>query len=111
MSDDYVKYRGKCKEMSEALILNNPHLRLVRGHYIDHIWPDQPHWWCVDAEGNIIDPTKDQFPSKGTGEYVEFSGLATCEHCGKQVHEDDIRQTAGRHVYCSGECFYSAVCS
>ena len=35
---DYLKYRGKCKEMSEALVANNPALRLVRGHYWCPIW-------------------------------------------------------------------------
>jgi hypothetical protein len=33
---DYMKYRGKCKEMSEALVKENPKLRLVRGHYYCH---------------------------------------------------------------------------
>ena len=33
--DDYQRYRGKCKEMSEALIAADPSLRLVRGHYYD----------------------------------------------------------------------------
>jgi len=30
---DYEKYRGKCKEFSEALIKKDPTLRLVRGPF------------------------------------------------------------------------------
>jgi hypothetical protein len=28
---DYVKYRGKCKELAEDLVRRRPGLRLVRG--------------------------------------------------------------------------------
>lgn len=30
---DYAKYRGKCKEMSEEAVAQDPSLRLVRGYY------------------------------------------------------------------------------
>lgn len=104
---DYVKYRGKCKEMSEALIAENPTLRLVRGHYYDGLWGKQGHWWCVDPEGNIIDPTKDQFPSKGQGSYVEFDGWYRCEECDKRVHES--KAYFDSHVFCSERCFKRCV--
>ncbi|QIG71244.1 hypothetical protein EVB32_137 [Rhizobium phage RHph_TM39] len=31
---------------------------------------DQPHFWCKDSEGNIIDPTREQF-GPGPYEYEE----------------------------------------
>ena len=37
-SENYRKYRGKCKEMCEEWLLKYPELILVRGHYIC------PHW-------------------------------------------------------------------
>jgi hypothetical protein len=68
MIEDYLKYRGKCKEFCEALIKQDSTLTLVRGHYFCPLWSsDEQHWWCVDSAGRIIDPTKDQFPSKGIG--------------------------------------------
>ena len=79
--DDYIKYRGKCKEYCEALIAKDPTLKIKRGYYYDPVWEDQQHWWCVDSKGNIIDPTKDQFPSKGTGIYTECDGTFNCSDC------------------------------
>ena len=102
-TNDYVRYRGKCKEMSEALIVVDPSLRLVRGYYHDLFWGRQQHWWCVKADGTIVDPTKDQFPTKGAGCYEEFDGSVECEYCGKSTTEDEACFN-GHHVYCSGEC-------
>lgn len=63
-ADDYLKYRGKCKEFCEAAIAKDSALALVRGHYFDFQWGEQPHWWTVRTDGTIYDPTKDQFPSR-----------------------------------------------
>ena len=102
---DYMKYRGKCKEMSEALVKADPSLRLVRGHYYCHAWGEQPHWWCEDKDGNIVDPTKDQFPSKGHGAYVEFDGNMNCDECGKDmVEKDAIIMGNGNYAVCSNRC-------
>lgn len=105
---DYAKYRGKCKEMSEALVDNDPSLRLVRGHYFDVFWGMQPHWWCEDKDGKIVDPTKDQFPTKGTGKYFEFDGWFKCEQCDERIHEDEA-YIDGHHVFCSEKCFRRCV--
>jgi len=103
MENDYLKYRGKCKEMSEAAVAADPTLTLVRGHYHCPLWGEQPHWWTVRQDGTIYDPTKNQFPSKGIGEYVPFNGTVSCEQCGKEVHEDDA-VLYGNYAFCSGEC-------
>jgi hypothetical protein len=34
------------------------------------IWGARDHFWCVDGEDNVVDPTASQFPSKGTGVYA-----------------------------------------
>lgn len=103
LEDDYHKYRGKCKEMSEALIKADPALILVRGYYICPIWGEQQHWWTKKADGTIIDPTKYQFPSKGTGEYIEFDGTIECSNCGKKILEEDA-DIEGRYAFCSMKC-------
>lgn len=101
---DYMKYRGRCKEFSEALCQKDPTLRLVRGHYFCPIWGEQAHWWCERPDGTIVDPTKDQFPSKGIGQYVEFDGKFSCEFCGNEVLEEDACMVE-HHVYCSDRCY------
>lgn len=100
---DYLKYRGKCKEMSEALVRADPTLRLVRGHYYCYSWGEQAHWWCEDENGKVVDPTAKQFPSKGAGEYVEFNGWLSCVECGKEVQEQDAR-IEGSYGFCSTKC-------
>lgn len=102
-ADDYTKYRGKCKEMSEALIEADPSLTLVRGYYHCPFWGEQPHWWTKKPDGTIIDPTKNQFPSKGIGEYVEFDGTVCCANCGKQMQEKEA-DIEGRYAFCSYTC-------
>lgn len=101
---DYEKYRGKCKEMSEALCAEDPTLRLVRGHYYCPIWnTEEPHWWCEKPDGTVVDPTKLQFGSKGLGTYTEFNGICECAECGKEVPEE-IARIDGRYAFCSTKC-------
>ena len=107
-NSDYLKYRGKCKELSEELVKNDPTLILVKGWYYCPIWGEQPHWWCKDVNGKIYDPSVLQFPSNGLGEYVEFNGEYNCEYCDKTVKEENVYNN-GHHVYCSYDCAYSDV--
>ena len=100
---DYVKYRGKCKEFCEKAILEDHTLTLVRGHYYDPMWGEQQHWWTTRPDGTIFDPTKDQFPSKGNGEYVPFNGIIICEYCGDEKPEEEAH-IVGSHPYCSYAC-------
>lgn len=99
----YQLYRGKCKEMSEALVAADPTLTLVRGHYYCPFWGEQPHWWCKRSDGIVVDPTKDQFPSRGAGVYVEFDGMVRCSNCNKEMREEDAE-------YESNYCFCSYTC-
>lgn len=100
---DYIKYRGKCYEMCMNLILDDPTLTMVRGHYYCPIWnTDEQHWWCVKPNGEIVDPTKLQFRSKGNGIYTPFNGMVSCEYCGKELPEVDA-YFVDHHVYCSYE--------
>ena len=105
---DYMKYRGKCREMSEALVAEDPSLRLVRGYYHCPIWGRQEHWWTEKPDGTVVDPTAKQFPSKGIGEYEEFDGLLYCENCGMEVTEEQA-YIDGHHVFCSSTCYGLAV--
>lgn len=100
---DYLKYRGKCKEMSEELVAKDPTLTLVRGHYLCPFWGEQPHWWTEKTDGTIVDPTKLQFPSKGLGEYIPFNGMVICAECGKEIHESKA-DFASNYAFCSYTC-------
>lgn len=101
----YKIYRGKCKEACEALQKVLPELRLVRGYYFDPIWnKEEPHWWLVDADGRITDPTKYQFPTAGqTSFYREFDGTIECANCGRSVLEEEA-SIEGNYAFCSSLC-------
>jgi hypothetical protein len=63
----------------------------------------------VRQNGEIYDPTKDQFPSYALPElYEEFDGYFRCETCGKRVAEQTAR-FAGSHPFCSYDCFCKGV--
>ena len=97
---DYLNYRGKCKEYSTELCTKDSTLTLVRGYYYCPIWnTKEPHWWCENLNGDIIDPTKEQFPSKGLGEYEKFNGLVECAECGKLMKEEDAKYES-RYAFC-----------
>ena len=101
---DYAKYRGKCKEYCEELMDNDSSLTLVRGYYHCPMWGKQEHWWCKDSDGNIVDPTVNQFPTKGAAaEYEEFNGLIECANCGKEVTEEEAIFESN-YGFCSGTC-------
>ena len=104
-TSDYATYRGKCKELAEEAVKNDPSLRLVRGWYHCPLWGKQAHWWAQTPDGAIVDPSVKQFPTAGAGAtYQEFDGTVECEYCGKSILLDDAYRE-GRHVYCSYSCF------
>lgn len=101
---------GKCAKVTLAMQAEFPELTRVRGHYYCTAWGEREHWWLVDSDGGIVDPTKDQFPSKGNGHYepwVEGSPEPTgmCPNCGDLVYD-------GREL-CSSRCAdaYVAFCT
>lgn len=101
---DYIKYRGKCLGMCREAMKDNPSLRLVRGYYYCPIWnKKEAHWWTEKLNGEIYDPTKNQFPSKGHGVYEEFNGTFDCAECGKKVPEAEAC-IDGNYTYCSVRC-------
>lgn len=102
-ANDYERFRGKCKELSEAAIEADSTLTLIRGHYICPIWGEQPHWWTVRPDGTVFDPSKNQFPSKGIGTYIPFDGTVTCSECGKELKEKDA-EFESNYAFCSVRC-------
>ena len=107
MENNYLQYRGKCKEFCEKALLDDPTLTIVRGYYHDAIWGRQTHWWTEKQDGTIYDPTKLQFPDQN-GEYEKFSGLFNCEQCNKEITEEE-GTVYGNYIFCSGECIIACV--
>ena len=96
---------GECAELTEKMGIAFPELRRVRGHYHDAFWGPRTHWWLVTPQGEIVDPTKAQFPDQG-GEYVpwrdgEEEPTGRCMDCGSYAYNGDY--------FCSAACERSTV--
>ena len=101
---DYMKFRGRCKELSEAAVVADPTLTLVRGHYFCPIWnTEEQHWWTVRPDGSIHDPSARQFPSAGAGVYTPFDGMVECSNCGTEKPEGEMSYE-GRYAFCCYAC-------
>ncbi len=101
--NNYTKYRGKCKELVDALCNEDPSLTAVRGHYVCWEWGKQAHWWAIKPDGTIVDPSIDQFPKPHIGDYIPFSGLYPCDECGKEMREENLIHY-GNYGFCSPRC-------
>ena len=110
--DDYKRYRGKCKILAEGECKNNPNLKLVKGWYYCPIWnTNEQHYWCEDEKGQIVDPTKLQFPSKGMGEYKKYEGVFPCSCCKTDIKENDAKESLvhGKYIFCTTQCYVKFV--
>ena len=101
---------GCCAEATLAMQAAFPELIRVRGEYLCWVWGSRDHWWLKTPDGTIVDPTKDQFPSKGVGEYQERDEsqpepTGRCPNCGEYCYNGDY--------CCSHDCHvsYVAFCS
>lgn len=86
---------GRCDEWTREMQLAFPELRRERGHYLDVIWGPREHWWLIDdaiadddAGGDVVDPTAEQFPTRGCGIYSTLDPNAPeptgkCPECGE----------------------------
>ncbi len=94
---------GTCKEVTLKMQEAFPELRRVRGHYYCAIWGERGHWWLIDENGNIVDPTKAQFPSKGIGHYDEWDEsqkelTGICPNCGDYCYDGNSVCSEACHI-------------
>ena len=105
---------GMCSGVTLKMQKAFPELKRVRGWYRCRFWGERDHWWLVSPEGEIIDPTADQFPSLGGGEYrpIDESNpdqlvrVGKCMDCGGPVYDTLANADAGnsRPTFCSDKC-------
>jgi hypothetical protein len=98
---------GNCKEAVVLMIKSFPELIPTNGFVHVYSWnKDRQHWWLKTKEGEIIDPTKNQFP--GPIDYSEVDDshpVRNYESC--RCHNCDNRYylTPGlSNVVCSDAC-------
>ena len=92
---------GRCAEITQEMVAAFPELTRVRGHFNDAVWGRRAHWWLVDRDGSIVDPTAAQFPCKGVGFYEPWpegteEPTGKCLNCGEYAY--------GHQTFCSKIC-------
>ncbi len=101
---------GHCEHAAHQMAESFPELRVVRGHVLCPApWGKRGHWWCVDADGQIVDPTRGQFPFADEQlvyeEYVDGDPvrLGVCMDCGAAIWgrpDDESIDTS----FCDARC-------
>ncbi len=94
MIDNVTHKYGTCAEVTLAMEEEFSELTRVRGHYYCSSWGERAHWWLVDSDGEIIDPTAGQFPSNGRGHYEQWDDelpepTGMCPNCGDSCYNGD----------------------
>jgi hypothetical protein len=85
---------GQCHQAAKAMVKEFPELRLARG-FVSTPDAELTHWWCVDQEGDVIDPTRHQFPLVFW--YTEISDdhplakypMKKCMNCGEMYLQSE----------------------
>lgn len=101
IEENVIETFGKCDDVTKAMAAVFPELTRTRGYYMCVAWGRRDHWWLVDPEGEIVDPTAEQFPCRGTSQYVPWKEgseepTGKCMNCGSYTY----RATNA----CSPEC-------
>lgn len=98
---------GKCRQASLAMQQAFPELRTVRGH-VETNWGRRAHWWLVDAEDNIVDPTVLQFDvifSYDPWEPGDEVCVGKCMECGEHIWKStDNLDNVRKETFCSEDC-------
>lgn len=101
ISVNVVNSYGTCKKYCAKMKKEFPELQIKKGFYIEPNWGGRTslkgikeHFWLVDINNKIVDPTKAQYPSNGYGEYIELTNLkikptGKCLYCGDYTFNHD----------------------
>lgn len=53
--NNYVKYRGRCKEYVDKAVHDDSTLTAVRGWYYCPVTNrEEQHWWCERQDGRLL---------------------------------------------------------
>lgn len=97
--------RHKCQQFCEKFVQKFPHLSRQPGFV-----GSSEHWWLIDSDGTIVDPTGEQFGNVPKTRYIRYNPhrhkvhLFNCRDCGTEVF--DLIENADNYIdgFCSEEC-------
>lgn len=83
---------GQCQPAAKAMKEAFPELAVTNGFIEDGMWGERAHWWCKDENGEIVDPTRIQFPA--LFDYTEIDD----EHPARKYPQDRCHD-CGEYYY------------
>lgn len=94
--------KRQCEQITLKMKKTFPELIRVRGFYCPFLETKMQHWWLKTKEGNIIDPTKEQFSSNRYFHYEEWKEgdkepTGKCLNCGEYCYDSN--------QCCSKKCY------
>lgn len=109
---DYAQARpsltGKCAAATKEMAAAFPELTRVAGWAHLEGGGSPEHWWCVTADGTVVDPTAGQW-STPVERYEAFKPGGTvrvgrCMNCGWDIYDKVTTLDGPRRFVCSDEC-------
>lgn len=100
---------GQCRKAVQKMIEAFSELREVKGH-AETDWGQRQHFWCETPEGDVVDPTRKQYPGGRVYAYEEANEdtlvvVGPCAHCGEGIRVPLKEAQQGyRPELCSAEC-------
>ncbi len=97
----YWQITGKCEEECKKMKEKFPELEMIRGFFFCVHWGKREHWW-LELEGEIIDPTRTQYPTPiGLETYEPWTEgtkepTGKCPNCGNYSYD--------KNTCCSNKC-------
>ena len=93
-----------CHSITEAMQKAFPYLGRVRGHVFLSTGLERPHFWLVDTDGTIVDPTERQFSSDYYGHKTKVLSY--------DPWDESQPEPTGMCPNCGGVCYdYKDLCS
>jgi hypothetical protein len=99
---------GKCSFATKIMVKAFPELKRVRGHFVCHLG-ERPHWWCIDLDGKIVDPTSKQFQFPGfylPWDETRKEPTGKCPNCGGECYDGNYLCSKNCEIayvaYCNG---------
>lgn len=100
---------GRCKEAVEEMVKVFPELISTVGHVEIMGWGRRGHWWCVTESGDVVDPTRTQFPMVMAYEpFVPGDDVRVgkCMNCGDEIWKpvQSLSEEPAQECVCGKEC-------
>lgn len=104
---------GRCSSATSEMVAAFPELTRVGGWVLTGFGAELEHFWCVTADGEVVDPTATQFQDMGQGGVIDYRAfepgdevrVGRCMDCGADIYRRvSALDGGGRASFCDEAC-------